>query len=160
MNALRQPLLPLHISSRAALVGVEVACAALGVDADTIFAMIDDGQLPWAWDICAARKSIGRAEGERREWRIWRECITSRQSQSPLPDLKLADVINQICPPGPPELPNTRFQSGRVVLMLGCSRHNVSTLARAGLLERQFVHPHFYFTRASIVRFLTSRVIQ
>jgi hypothetical protein len=146
------PMLPLAVAARTALVTVETARAMLGVDADTVFALHESGELRWAWDIGATRSHAASKAGERREWRIWARSVQAYQRKEALTCQTIQSVVAEILP-----VRRERFPSGEAGQLLCCSRHHLSVLVRAGLLEHTFTGGGFFISRASLAQFLTQR---
>lgn len=149
------PMLPLSVSARTALVTVETARAMLGVDTDTVFSLHESGAVRWAWDIGATRAHSAKAHGERREWRIWARSVQAYQRRESLPFATIEAVVSEILP-----LRRERFPSGEAGQLLCCSRHHLSMLVRAKLLDRTFTGGGFFISRVSFASFLTRRSLQ
>lgn len=66
MTATQQRPLPLAVPHSTPLVTLDTVRAVRQVDADTIFADVDEGRLRWVWDV-----SANRGAGSVRELRFW-----------------------------------------------------------------------------------------
>lgn len=73
-----QPRLSLVVAQSTTLVALDTARAVLGMDAESVTALCESGQLAYAFDFSAAPNL-------RREIRIWTECLQSYQSGVELP---------------------------------------------------------------------------
>jgi hypothetical protein len=87
VTATLQRPLPLRIASNVKLVGMDTARSVLGQDAETIAALVDSGELPFAFDLAVNPKC------ERRELRFWHGAFASQPSA-----LNSQQVLDDICP--------------------------------------------------------------
>jgi hypothetical protein len=136
-----QPLLQLQISQRAALVTVDVARVVRGVDAESIFAQIEDGTIPWAWD-------IGLARG-RRELRIWGRCLGG-----PTPKADEAGVIDDVI-----GTHRETLRGSEIERLLCCSAAHVQALHERGCLSGIVAGRTRHIRRDSLAAFLRHRRI-
>ena len=63
MTTCFQTALPLRIAQRTVFLGVDVVRAMRGCDAETVFSMVDNGELRWVFDISL--------DQDTRELRFW-----------------------------------------------------------------------------------------
>jgi hypothetical protein len=138
-----QLLIPFRIHQRTVLVTVETAKAALGLDAESIWAMIDCGEIRWAWNIATRVNGL-------REIRIW-----ARELMQPGLELPASEVIDMLIGTSRPRL--TSVEIARHVLC--CSRPHMLDLLRSGELAGDMVGHHQFVHRASLAEFLTRRML-
>ena len=135
-----QPTLQLPIAQRTALVTVDTARAVRGVDAESIFAEIDDGRIPWVFDIAAP----GAA---RRELRLWARSIIAPDARQPLGAV-LAAIIGTN---------RAVLHGGEVERLFLCSAQLIKQLHEAGELRGALVGHTRHLQRDSLIAFLTRR---
>lgn len=136
--------LAITLSQRTVLVTADTARAALGVDADTIAAMIDDGRIRWAWDISAG-------QGEVRAIRIWaRDLIHHDACLRMYP----ADAIDHII-----ATTRDRMRAVEVCQLLLCSRPHIHALLRLGHLTGDQVGHTAYIHTVALRHFLSARLL-
>ena len=137
--------LNLSISHRTVLVTVDMVRAALGVDADSVAAKVDAGELRWAFDV-----SVNAAE--LRELRFWaKEIIAPELTKS----LTVAEAINQIL-----GTERQRWRGTEIQHLLLVSRPTVMRLHHGGELPGEIVGNTLWVTRSGIQQFLKSRLTQ
>lgn len=143
-----QRLLPITVSSRSALVTVETARVALGVDEDSVLGLVESGSLRWAFDIGA------RAISHRnREVRLWAACIAAIQRGEPQPGETLADALARIVP-----ATNRRhLRASEVRAVLCCSQQHIERLARNSAIEACLANRTRWISVTSLLQFLTRR---
>lgn len=134
----------LYTVAVAPLVPVAGLRALMGVDEDTVLAHIEDGQLPFAFD-------LAMPGARRAELRVWRGCIEKKSAT-------LAEVLQDVLGPSPLPTLNVRTLRHRWV----CSSTHVHHLIEAGLLaevggEGRKKTNTRNVTRTSAERFLTER---
>lgn len=149
MPALVQPRLPLVIHASAALVTVESARIALGMDEDSVLGLVESGDLRWAWDIAVH-------PGRIREVRIWAQCLVARQQGDDQPGATLAAVTREILGSGP----ETRLRAAQVRALFCCSQQQIQRLVAHDELSGDVIGKKRWVTRASIESFLQRRRIQ
>ena len=137
------PLLNLTLSARAALVTVDTACSVLGVDSESISAMVDSGELIWVWDVSARQNTI-------RELRIWSTELADRTAAR-RPEREVLSAI----------LPTRRdqFRAAEVAMTLRVSDPHLLRLIRLGTLSGPAIGHTQWITRASLSAFLTTRLV-
>lgn len=146
-----QRLLHLTLNQRTTLVTVDTARAVLGVDAESVAAMVDDGRLPAVWDIALPG-------AHRRELRIWAGSLeesfkiqdSSFKPGSPLEteNLKLETLIGTS---------RETLRGAEVERLLCCSAQHVQALHKAGEIAGTVVGHTRHITRASLEAFLARR---
>jgi hypothetical protein len=147
IETLQRPL-PLYIHQRTALVTVETARCALGVDTDSILAMLDDGTLRWAWNISAG--------SQLREIRIWaRDVITYQTGLGPERLHSSTEVIDSVIGTQRDRLSSVEISTHILI----CSRDLAGDLVRLGQLRGDLVGHTQWITRDSLVQFLTRRLL-
>ncbi len=144
---IRQPSLPLVLPATAALVTVEAARVLLGMDEDSVLALVDHGRLRWAWDI-----GLG---GKIREVRIWGQSIVAYQQDAPQPGDDLGAVAREVIGLSS----RTRLRASEVRALLCCSQQHVQRLVAVGALQGDVESRTRWVTRASLETFLISRRI-
>jgi hypothetical protein len=143
MIAQRQ--LNLSISQRTVLVNTEALRAALGVDAETIYAKVDSGEFRWVWD-------VSTGGGEVRELRFWVREITAPQS---VVGLDLAAVLAAVL-----GSERQRWQGVELAQMLLISRPQVKRLSDAGELAGDIVSGKLWVRRSVVEKFLNARLVK
>jgi len=132
-----------NLHRRTVTVGVDVARAVLGVDAESVLAMIDSGQILWAWDI-AARPSRERVV------RIWtREIVAPGWGRG----LEVGEVVDAVIGTQRPYL-----RSGELCSILFCSRAHVHSLVEAGEIRGRLDGHTLWVHRDSVDGFLRRRL--
>lgn len=154
LNAPAQRRLPLTLvlPVSAALVTVETARTALGIDEDSVVGLVDSGGLSRAWDISAAAPC---GPTRIREMRIWAACIAAHQAGKPQPADELAAVIDQVLPP----LGRASLRSDELQAILCCGQQTVQRLHERGHITGHFAGRTRWLDRHSVVDFLTRRII-
>lgn len=143
-----QRLLPITVSARSALVTVETARVALGVDEDSILGLVDTGSLRWAFDIAVC--NIGRRN---REVRIWAACLAAHQRGEPQPGESLAAALADIVPGAS----RHHLRASEVRAILCCSQQHIERLARNSALDADLSNRTRWITVSSLLQFLTRR---
>ena len=136
-----QPSLSLTLHQRTALVTVDTARAIMGVDAESVAAMVDDGRLPVVFDIALPGAN-------RRELRIWARSLEPSFSLQPSA-FSLADLIGTS---------RETLRGSEVERLLLCSAQHVKALHGCGLLLGQIVGHTRHITRASLTDLLAARL--
>ncbi len=154
LNAPAQRRLPLTLvlPVSAALVTVETARTALGIDEDSVVSLVDSGELSRAWDISA---SDLRGPLRIREMRIWARCIAARQAGEPQPAEDLDAVIDQVLP----KLSRDSLRADEVRAIFCCGQQTVQRLMERGIVQGHVSGRARWIYRWSVVAFLKSRVI-
>ncbi len=152
---------------RCVLATVETARLQLpGHDEDDILALVDEGYLPWSWNIALDPKSMSR------ELRIFPDCVLHYKTtvgKQPFPITGLDQLVRQHLLRGhdKPFLPSTL-----VKLILNCGATHVTNLidakqfsclplgggGRAPALYRRGPNGAALITRQSFVKFLETRL--
>lgn len=151
MTPPRQPQLDLRISDRSPLVTIETARATLGIDEDSVLALIDCGKIRWAWDIAV----LGGISRRLREVRIWAQCLVCHQSGLDQPGVDIATTVDSL-------LSGTAsdwISAARVRALLCCSQQHIERLSRSQLLVGEVRGRARWILRSSLHRFLTTRVL-
>ncbi len=151
MIAQRQ--LNLSISQRTVLVNTEALRAALGVDAETIYAKVDSGEFRWVWDVSAAGEGReARGDGRIRELRFLVREVTSPDS---LAGFDLAGVLQLML-----GSERQRWQGVELAQMLLISRPQVKRLSDAGDLAGDVVSGKLWVKRSVVEKFLNARLVK
>lgn len=148
MTASSQRSLPIEVSATTSLVDMHTARAALGIDEDSVLALIESGDLRWAWDISIRRGVI-------REVRIWTRCIAARQCGLPQP----ADSITEVLPLVLGPVARDRFRAAEVRALFCCAQQTIQRLVEAGILSGDIHGRTLWVSRSSLESFLTHRRI-
>lgn len=135
-----QSALRLTIAQRTALVTVDTARAVRGVDAESILLEIEDGRIPWVFD-------IGSRDTQRRELRIWARALDGVGAT-----LSAHAVIEEII--------GTRrdtLRGSEVERLLLCSAQLVKQLHETRELAGELVGHTRHLRRDSLAAFLQRR---
>jgi hypothetical protein len=136
----RQRPLPLVINQRTVLVDVQTVRAARCVDAESVFALVDNGDLQWVFDMA----TDGPGGAQRRELRFWtREIIAPETTAS----LSIAQVIKSIL--GEKKI----FHSGEIEQQWVLCQQSIMRLRQSG----DFAGGKGSLTRDSLETFLIKR---
>ena len=133
-----QRLFNLPISARTVLVDLQTVRAARGVDAESIVALVDNGELQWVFD-------LGLGGGDIRELRFWAREIIAPETVT---NLKLSAVVDSILGNG------ATIRRGEIERQWVISAPHVMRLVRAEEIKE--IAPG-KICRLSLVKFLTSR---
>lgn len=150
--AQRRLPLTLVLPVSAALVTVETARTALGIDEDSVVALVDSGELARAWDISA---SLVSAPIRIREMRIWARCIAARQAGEAQPQDDLDAVIDQVLP----KLNRDSLRADEVRAIFCCGQQTVQRLMDRGIITGHVAGRARWLSRASVVQFLKDRIV-
>jgi hypothetical protein len=134
--------LNLSISQRTVLVTVDMVRAALGVDADSVIAKVEAGELRWVFDV-----SCG---GSISEWRFWAKEIIAPEFCA---GLTLAGAMKEIL-----GSERARWRGTEIQHLLLVSRPTVKKLHDDGALPGDIVGGTFSFRRATLETFLRQRL--
>jgi hypothetical protein len=127
------------------LVGVETVRAVRGgMDAESISAMVDLGELRWVWDVST--------RGARRELRFLSAEIVGGQSVAG-EDEAIRMVLGGTTQ-------RSRFRAAQVEQMWVVSAQTILRLGRCGLLTVSMEGRTKWVTRESLVAFLRSRLVR
>lgn len=138
-------LLPLTLNQRTSLVCVDTVRAVLGCDADTVFARIESGELPYAFDV-----STAGAAGRIREWRVWRVAVEEPTAARAVPPATaIAEIIGT-------ERELLRGDEVRQLLLV--SRPHLHALWRADQLTGFLAGGAIRLHRAGLEKFLLARL--
>lgn len=135
------------LGTGAPLLPMSAVRSLLNRDEDAVLYLIEDGQLPFAFD-------LSMPGARRMDLRVWRGCLQGGRPGSQT----LVDVIADILPP----LNSPVIRSATLAQRWVCSRTHVHQLIDAGLLEevgaeaRKLTNSR-NLTRASAAAFLTAR---
>lgn len=146
-----QPYLSFDLPVSRPLIPLEAAMVMLDRDEDQVLYLIEAGGLTFAWDIRSQ-------DAERREVRVWRDCIRAHVNGDPQPELPEDQVINSF-------LPHTaEVRSTQLRRIFTASQGHVQNLINQGLvcgLNEACTGPNGYVRveRGSIINFLRSRRI-
>jgi len=139
---IQQRSLNLSISARTVLVTLDMVRACRGVDADTVLAQVDAGELRWVWDVSSGGGTV-------RELRFWaREIIAPEMSAN----FKPAQVISLVL-----GTDRARWRGVEIAQLLLVSRPQIFRLHEAGDLKGDIVGGTLYVARAVVEKFLTQR---
>lgn len=150
-----QRTLPLTVAQTVALMDTNGARTVLGVDAESISAMVDDGRLLWVWDF-----ALSPSAAARRELRFWKMDLLAAAAEArgeapPIGtrDLLLPTVIDTLLPRTKEAFNSWELQglfttSGQQLQRLCVGRHLVGEVRKHTLS----------ITRTSLVAFLTKRL--
>jgi hypothetical protein len=150
MTPLRQPLLPLSVPATAALVDIHTARIHLGVDEDSVLALVESGGLRWAWDIGS------RPSRQIREVRIWVRCLAARQAGEEQPSGTPLEVARAVL--GVEQ--RARMRATEVRQLFCCSQQTVQRLVERGVLRGQVVARTLWVERESLEGFLCGRLLK
>jgi hypothetical protein len=149
--------LSLTLPAARTLIPLEAVMVLTDRSEDAVIELMDCGALPWAWD-------IARAGADRRELRIWRDCLvawlanpceTYRQQRFSMESEEA--VLASLFPHGRPEQRGTELQR-----MFSCGHSHIINLIADGLLTstteiRTGPNGSPRITRLSVIQFLQSR---
>jgi hypothetical protein len=134
--------LNLSISQRTVLVTVDMVRAALGVDADSVTAKVDAGELRWVWDVSCGTGAV-------RELRFWaKEIIAPEFTRAQSLPQVVAEVLGK---------ERLRWRGTEIAHLLLVSRPQIFRLHEAGDLAGEIVGGTLYVTRAVLEKFLIKR---
>ena len=139
---LGQRHLNLSISQRTVLVSMDMVRAALGVDADTVTAKVEAGELRWVFNV-----ALG---DEMRELRFWAKEIIAPEFTA---DIAVGEAIKQIL-----GTERTRWRGTEIQHLLLVSRPTVMRLKDSGELPGEIVGGTFWCKRAALETFLRGRL--
>ncbi len=133
------------------LVPIEAAMVMLDRDEDQVLCLIEAGGLTYAWDIRSQN-------AERREVRIWRDCLLASINGSPQPEHPEDTVLNSLVPH------TAEIRSTQLRRIFTASQGHIQNLINQGLLHglnEACTGPNGYVRvqRASVVNFLRNRRI-
>jgi hypothetical protein len=161
MNADRirsmQRMLSLPVASNVALVSLDSARTILGVDAESVSALIDDGTLRWVWDFAISTKAASRRE--LRFWKLDLLAAHARMQQQPEPiptrDLLLPTVLETILPPT-----KAAFHASELQALFTCSAQLIQSFCRSHHMAGEVRAHTRWVSRQSLVSFLSQRLVQ
>ena len=140
-----QTRLNLPLNQRTVLVPTEIVRGVLGLDAESVWAKVDTGELRWVWDI---RKGDA---AQIRELRFWaRELIQPDAHRGLSADAVIDSVIGTA---------RERLRAREVGQLLLCSDSLICRLVQCGLLRGPKVGHTQWIERASLAEFLRSRLL-
>ena len=157
ISAPTQLRLPIDLPISRPLIPMKAAVVLLDRSEDEVLALIDLGELTWAWDISSEA-------AERREVRIWRESLLChmqndaglRDSHAKLPE---ASVLNFLLPHSGEEIRSTHLQR-LFTASQGHIQHLIDQKLLHGLNDpKTGRNGYVRVTRASFLAFMRSRRI-
>lgn len=155
ISAVRQLILPIDLPISRPLIPMKAAVVFLDRSEDEILALIDSGELAWAWDISSEA-------AERREVRIWRESLLvflSPGGPSSHSDLDETNVLNFLLPHSGDELRSTHLQR-LFTASQGHIQHLIDQKLLHGLNDpKTGRNGYVRVTRASFLTFMRARRI-
>jgi hypothetical protein len=134
------------ISNRTSLVTLDMARACLGIPAGEAMARVEDGRLPWAWDLAASTAG----EHKVREVRLWVACLS--QDPAALTRMTLPAVIAEVIGSR-----RERFSATELSDRMMISHQSLFRLVRAGELSGELAGHVQWISRRSLEKFLTRR---
>ena len=144
ITMLAQRHLNLSISQRTVLVTSDMVRACRGVDADTITAQVDAGELRWVWD-------VSTGEGDIRELRFWaKEIIAPEFCKGMKPAKAVTEILGS---------DRARWRGVEIAQLLLVSRPQIFRLHEAGDLKGEIAGGTLYVNRAVLEKFLTKRLV-
>lgn len=138
-----QKRLNLSLSARTVLVTPDTVRAALGVDADTVAAKVDCGELRWVWNVALGREIA--------ELRFWAREIISPESVTAAnysPAKVVAEILGS----------RSRWRGVELAQLLLVSRPTIMRLVNAGELKGEIVNGAIHVWRAPLEKFLLARL--
>lgn len=145
-----QRSLNLSISQRTVLVTSDMVRACRGVDADTISAQVDAGELRWVWDVSAG-EARGTGQGAIRELRFWaKEIIAPEFCNGMKPTKAITEILGS---------DRARWRGVEVAQLLLVSRPHIHKLHELGEIKGDIVGGTLYVLRPVLEKFLTERLI-
>jgi hypothetical protein len=142
-------LLPLH--RQTLLVTIDAVRAVRGLDAEGVWAEVDQGRLRWVWDISTRPHGRDTRTLSVRELRFWvAELIAPELCQPLAPEQAFALILGK---------GRQQWRAGEVMQGLLCSRSFVKRLIDAGELSGPIAGHTRWITRSSLAAFLRRRLI-
>lgn len=153
----RQALLPIAVSEWVALVSIDTARGVLGIDAESISALVDNGELLWVWNFALSPRASSR-----RELRFWRLDVITAQGRlanknaTPVTNVRgltLPTVIDTI-------LPRTKasFHAAELQQLFTISAQALHRFVDGRHLEGEVRDHTLWITRGSLAAFLEQRL--
>ncbi|MEO7299002.1 MAG: hypothetical protein ABI042_10565 [Verrucomicrobiota bacterium] len=144
------PPLAITLPSRRPLLSVWSVCSLLDCDSADVTKKIEDGTLPFAWDIHSSRST-------KRHVRILARSVAEIQSNGKASaKASLSAVIDSILPHS-----RERFRACELARFFSCDLCHMTHLVREGSLceigKRKHTNQTRIVTRASVIKFLTAR---
>lgn len=132
----------LAVSQRTALVTVDFVRACLGVDADSVLARVDAGELRWVWDVSSG-------QGKVRALRfLSRELAAPERVRNLTPRAVVAELLGN----------RNRWRGVEVAQLLLVSRTQIFRLHKANELSGDIVSGTLWVPRPALENFLLGRV--
>lgn len=131
------------ISQRTVLVTGDLVRAALGVDADTVAAKVESGELRWVWNVSTGTGAV-------RELRYWAKELTDPQVSS----FTTEEVIGEILGSN-----RERWRGVEIGQLLLVSRPQYLRLHESGDLRGNIVGNTLYVERLALETFLRKRLV-
>jgi hypothetical protein len=135
--------LNLSISQRTVLVTMDMVRAALGLDADSVMARVEAGELRWVFDIATGSQIS--------ELRFWAKEIIAPEFCA---GLTLAQAMKEIL-----GSERARWRGTEIQHLLLVSRPTVKKLHDDGRLPGDLVNGTFSFRRAAVESFLRAAIV-
>lgn len=141
---IQQRNLNFSISQRTVLVTGDMVRAALGVDADSITAKVDAGELRWVWNVSSGK-------GDVREFRFWaKEIILPESTRALTPPQAVAAILGS---------ERERWRGVEIAQLLLVSRPQIMRLHDAKELPGDIVGGTLYVKREALQTFLQARLV-
>lgn len=141
---------PLIVSSEVTLVSLETARAMLGLDSESVVALVDCGRLRWVWDFATPGSDW------RREMRFWTTEVLRVAGDMDASAVPEDHVVS--CVIGP--TPNGRQRAAAIAVRWCLSLQSIMRLVRAQCLSEDRVYKTRYLRRTGLEEFLESRLIR
>jgi excisionase family DNA binding protein len=140
--------LNLSINQRTVLVTLDTVRASLGVDADSIIAKVDAGELRWVWN-------VSNGTGEVRELRFWaREIVAPELTRELTPAKALELILGDS-----PLAVRKDWRGVEIAQLLLVSRPQIFRLHEAGELPGVIVGGTLKVKREALKTFLRTRLV-
>lgn len=147
MPSPQQRKLPLTIHADSRLVSVSFVKSALGIDAESVLTMIEDGRLEYAFNLATRLDGI-------REIRVVAESVKRQVGMHARTFADLDDVIQWLVPD-----PHTTIHGEVLVVRWECSRPHIKALYDAGEITGHKTDHTRHLQVASLREFLRRRRI-
>ena len=140
----RQRALNFTISARTALVTLDTVRAALGVDADTVNARVEAGEIRWVWNVALGREIA--------ELRFWAREFTQPEIVAAA-DYSPAKVVAEIIGS------RSRWRGVEIAQLLLVSRPTIKSLVDSRALKGEVVNGAIHVWRGPLEKFLLARLV-
>ena len=142
MTTTQQRPLNISIAARTVLMSMETVRAVLGVDADTINARIESGEIRWVWDV-----ALG---ADVRELRFWAKEFIAPALCPANPKAVVAEILGT----------RERFRGTEIAQMLLVSRPTILRLVMNSELAGDIISGVIQVKRAALEKFLLTRLLE